>query len=299
VTAGTGALRAPLSGRASFVVGGLRWLGANLLVSAALVVWVLVVLCALWPSLFAHGDPNAQDLLGRLAHPGAAHHPLGTDELGEDVYTRLVYGARVSVSVGLGAVILGGVIGVAVGVAAGYFRRADPVLSGLVDVKMAFPGLLLSLAIVIMLGRSDVWILILVLGLTGWTAYARVVRALVASLRQREFVVAARASGCGSLRILAGHVLPNIAGPVGVLAVLDFSRVVLAEAALSFLGLGIQSPSVSWGLMLGASQDYVYTAWWLVTFPGIAIGVVVLAANIVANRLQARLDPTRRTARTV
>jgi peptide/nickel transport system permease protein len=282
--------------RASLVTA-LRWVRRNILVSAALAVWALVVIAAIDPSLFANGDPNAQDLLARFTKPGGLHHLLGTDELGQDVYTRLVYGARVSVAVGLGAVAIGAAIGVTLGVVGGYFDRASWIVTGLVDIKMAFPGLLLSLAIVIMLGHSTIWILMVILGVSGWAAYARVIRTVVLSLRQREFIVAARANGCGPTRIIFGHVLPNIAGPASVLAVLDLSRVVLAEAALSFLGLGIQPPEVSWGLMLGASEDFIYTAWWLVTFPGLAIGLVVLSTNIIANRLQAKMDPSRRTTR--
>jgi peptide/nickel transport system permease protein len=261
------------------------------------VVWAVVILAAVAPSVFGSGDPNAQDLLNLFAHPGTSHHLLGTDDLGEDVYARLVHGARVSVAVGVGAVAIGAFIGIALGVIGGYFRRADGVVTALVDIKMAFPGLLLSLAIVIMLGHSSIPILILILGLTGWTAYARVIRSVVLSLRGREFILAARAGGSGHMRIVFGHILPNIVGPASVLAVLDLSRVILAEAALSFLGLGIQPPSVSWGLMLGASRDYIYNAWWLVTFPGIAIGLLVLATNIVANRLQTKMDPSRRTSR--
>jgi ABC-type dipeptide/oligopeptide/nickel transport system permease subunit len=289
--------RPAASGLGLRTVRAAAWARSNVLVTAALLVWAIVILAALVPSLFGSGDPNAQDLVGRFAHPGAAHHLLGTDDLGEDVYARLVYGARVSVAVGVGAVAIGAAIGIAMGVIGGYFRRANWIVSALVDIKMAFPGLLLALSIVIMLGHSNIPILILILGLTGWTAYARVIRSVVLSLRGREFIVAARAGGSGHMRIVFGHILPNIAGPASVLAVLDLSRVILAEAALSFLGLGIQPPSVSWGLMLGSSEDYIYNAWWLVTFPGIAIGLLVLATNIIANRLQVKMDPTQRTSR--
>jgi peptide/nickel transport system permease protein len=294
---------APSAGRTSTVLGALgragRWVLRNKTLSFALGVWVLTLLAAAFPSLFTNGDPAAQDLLTRLAKPGTEGHPLGTDELGQDVYTRLVYGARTSVAVGFGAVAVGATLGIVLGVIGGYFRRLDPIVVGLIDIKMAFPGLLLALAIVVMIGHSSVAILAVVLGLTGWTAYARILRGLVISLREREFMVAARASGSSPSRVIAGHVLPNIAGTASVLAVLDLSRAVLSEAGLSFLGLGIQPPQVSWGLMLASSQDYVYTAWWLVTFPGLAIMLVVLCANIVANALQGRMDPERRTVRRV
>ena len=148
-----------------------------------------------------------------------------------------------------------------------------------------------------MLGHSSVPLLAVVLGLTGWTAYARVIGGVVTSLREREFIEAARASGQGAFAQVMQHIVPNIAGPAAVLAILDLSRVILAEASLSFLGLGIEPPTVSWGLMLGASEDYIYRAWWLVTFPGVAIAIVVLAANIIANTLQRSADPGRRTLR--
>jgi peptide/nickel transport system permease protein len=274
-----------------------RWLLSNKLVAAALAVWLVTIVAAAFPGLLVHGDPNAQDLLKRLEKPGSSGHLLGTDELGGDILTRLVHGARVSVVVGLGAVLIAATIGTAIGLLSGYFRRGGRAFSILIDIQMAFPSLLLVLATVVMLGRSNVWILALVLGVTGWAGYARVLRGLVIGLREREFVVAARASGSGALRIMGLHLLPNIAGTLGVLAVLDLCRAILAEASVSFVGLGIQPPTVSWGLMLSSGKDYIYNAWWLVTLPGLAIALVVTAANVIANALQSRVDPLRRTLR--
>lgn len=276
---------------------GLRWLRWHKTLTIGCAVWTVVLAAAAFPSLFTSQDPNYQDLLVRLSHPGTAGHFLGTDQLGQDVWARLVYGARTSVAVGFGAVLVGGLLGVVTGLIGGYFRRAGAVVVWLIDVKMAFPGLLLALVIVVMLGHSNVLILACVLGLTGWTAYARILRGIVLSLREREFVVASRASGLGPFRVIAAHIVPNVAGTISVLAVLDLSRAVLSEAGLSFLGLGIQPPAVSWGLMLGESQAYIYEAWWLVTFPGVAIALVVLAANMIANALQTKLDPERRTVK--
>jgi peptide/nickel transport system permease protein len=276
---------------------GAQWLKSHKVVAAALAVWCIVLLAAAFPSLFTSGDPNGQNIIEHLARPLSPHHVLGTDELGEDVYTRLVYGARTSVEVGFGAVFIGAVLGILAGIAGAYFRRVGAVVSGLFDVKMAFPGLILALAVVVMIGHSSVGILAVVLGLTGWTVYARVIRGVVLTLREREFIEASHASGQGVFRQIVSHILPNIAGTASVLAILDLSRVILAEASLSFLGLGIQPPTVSWGLMLGASENYIYVAWWLVTFPGITIAVVVLAANLIANSLQRTADPTRRNLR--
>jgi peptide/nickel transport system permease protein len=291
-----GLVAAENPGRLPLLLAGVR---TNKLFALSVLVWLVVLLAAIFPSLFAHGDPNNQELLARLSKPGTAGHPLGTDELGQDIYTRIVYGARTSVAVGFGAVAVGCLIGTFLGVVGGFFRRANSTVSALIDVKMAFPGLLLALAIVVMLGHSNIFILAIVLGLTGWTAYARILRGLVLSLRQREYVAAAKASGLPPYRVIVAHILPNISGTIMVLAVLDLSRAVLAEAGLSFLGLGIQPPQVSWGLMLAASESYISTAWWLVTFPGVAIALVVLAANLIANTLQGWMDPERRTVRRV
>lgn len=283
--------------RRSVVSSALRWAVNNKLVALSIVIWGVTVLAACFPSLLAGGDPNTQDLIHRLEPPGTAGHLLGTDDLGEDVYTRMVYGARVSVLVGFGAVLIGGTIGTIIGLVSGYFRRVGRLVSILIDVQMAFPGLLLVLAIVVMLGKASVAILALVLGLTGWAGYARILRGQIISLREREFVLGARASGAGHIRIMALHLLPNVAGTIGVLAVIDLCRAILAEASVSFIGLGIQPPAVSWGLMLSAGKDYIYTSWWLVTLPGVAIALVVTAANLIANALQSEVDPMRRTIR--
>jgi peptide/nickel transport system permease protein len=285
----------PFGSDRGVAIGVARWVWHHKVFAMAIAIWGLTTLAAAFPSLFASGDPNHQDLLAVFAKPGTAHHLLGTDQLGEDIYTRLVYGARTSVEVAVTAVCIGGIIGVVGGVVGGFFRPAGAVVGFLVDVKMAFPGLILALAVVVMLGHSSIPLLAIVLGLTGWMAYTRVIRGVVLSLREREFLEAARASGQGPLAQIVNHILPNIASTVGVLAVIDLSRVVLAEASLSFLGLGIQSPTVSWGLMLGSSQDYIYRAWWLITFPGVTIGLVVLAANIIANSLQHNSGLVRRT----
>jgi len=268
-------------------------------------IWLILLVAAIAPSLFTSTDPNSQDLFARFVppigfHGGSTRHWLGTDDLGRDEYTRIVYGARVSVFVGFGAVILGGSVGTIAGLLAGYFTRsAGAVVSGLIDVQMAFPGLLLALAVVIMLGHAGIGTLVIVLGATGWAGYARVLRGLIIPMREREFVLAAKASGTRTRRILVTHLLPNVMGTVSVLAVLDLGRAILSEASLSFLGLGIQSPGVSWGLMLSEGREYIFDAWWLVTLPGIAIAVAVLSANVMAVTLQQRIDPLLRTTRSL
>jgi peptide/nickel transport system permease protein len=274
-----------------------RWMWANRAITIILLIWLVIALMAAFPQLFTSAPPNAQQLDAHLKQPGSAGHPLGTDQLGNDIYTQLVYGARTSVLVGLGTVLIGSSVGVLIALVSGYVRLARGPLDILVDVNMAFPGLLLALSLVVMIGYANVWLLSLILGATGWTAYTRVLTGVVRSLREREFILAARTSGTRQMVIIFGHILPNIMTTVRVLAVVDFSRAVLAEASLSFLGLGIQPPAVSWGLMLGQGQDYVYTAWWLVVFPGVAIAIVVLTFTVMATILQARADPARRLLR--
>jgi peptide/nickel transport system permease protein len=264
-----------------------------------MLIWGVAIVAALFPSLLAHGDPNEQDLLARLLPPRTPGHLLGTDQLGEDVYTRLVYGARTSVVVGLAAVALGATIGTIAGLIGGYFGWARGLIGTLIDIQMAFPGLLLAIAIAVMVGGGSIVTLILILGLTGWAGYARVLRGLTISLRERDFVRASVSSGASHARILITHILPNVAPTLAVVAVLDLSRVILSEATLSFIGYGVQPPTVSWGLMLATGKDYIYTAWWLVTLPGIAVALLVIAVNLIAHSLQAEVDPLRQTVKRI
>jgi peptide/nickel transport system permease protein len=263
----------------------------SLALAGGLVVLAAVLLAAAAPAV-APADPIKNALLDRLTPPtwGRAH-PLGTDTLGRDVASRLLYGARVSLVVGFAAVALSGVVGVGLGLVSGWYRGwLDDVLMRLGDVQLAFPVLVLAVAVLAVLGASVVN-LILVLAVTGWTTYARIVRGEVLTLRERDFVAAARALGAGDAWILRRHLLPNVLPPITVVATFSVARTIIAEASLSFLGLGIPAPAPSWGAMLDEGRNYITTGWWLALFPGLAILVLVLGINLVGDWLRDVLDP--------
>ncbi|MFN8634249.1 MAG: ABC transporter permease [Chloroflexota bacterium] len=265
----------------------------------SLVFLLATVLGALGAGLIAPHDPIAQSLMARNLPPlspaeEGGLHLLGTDFLGRDQLSRMIYGARVSLAVGAVSVALSGTFGVIVGLVAGYFGgRVDSILMRIVDIQMAFPTLLLALVILYSAGASF-WNVILVIGVTRWMIYARVARSLTLTLRESLFVEAVRALGCPSTRILGRHLLPNILSPLLALATLEMASVILTEASLDFLGLGIQPPESSWGLMLSQGRQYMTSAWWLVTFPGLAILFTTLAFNLVATWLRAVSDPVQR-----
>lgn len=263
---------------------------------------LLLLLVAVFAPLVAPHDPAAQSLSDRLVGPvwsdgGSWTHPLGTDNLGRDVLSRVIHGSRVSLLVGFSVVALAGVAGVLMGLVSGYRGgRTDRWIMGFVDTQVAFPGLLLALIILAVVGPS-VGALIVVLSINGWMVYARVTRGVVLSVKELPYVEAAEIVGCKPRRVVGRHILPNLISSLSTLAVLEFARIVLAEAALSFLGLGIQPPLTSWGLDVSSGRDYIFDAWWLVTFPGIAIALTVLAINLVASWLRVVADPQEREKR--
>ncbi|ESQ07506.1 MULTISPECIES: ABC transporter permease [Streptomyces] len=274
----------------------LRALLRNKLAVLALAVLALLLVAALFAPLIAPYDPNAQDLLIRLRPPvwqdgGTGTHLLGTDQLGRDMLSRVIHGARVSLLVGAGAALLAGVIGTAVGLAAGYFGGwADRTLMRLADVQLAFPSLLLALAVVGFLG-SGLWLVVLVLGFTGWVSYARVVRSEVMSLRTRDFITEARAIGVTDVTIMRRHLLPNVMAPLATIGTLHVAAAIVAEASLSYLGLGVPKETVTWGAMLADGQLYLGTSWWVAVFPGVALMLTSLAINITGDALRDVADP--------
>ncbi|MBT3157774.1 ABC transporter permease [Streptomyces sp. CHA1] len=274
----------------------LRALLRNKLAVLALAVLALLLVAALFAPLIAPYDPNAQDLLIRLRPPvwqdgGTGTHLLGTDQLGRDMLSRVIHGARVSLLVGAGAALLAGVIGTAVGLAAGYFGGwADRTLMRLADVQLAFPSVLLALAVVGFLG-SGLWLVVLVLGFTGWVSYARVVRSEVMSLRTRDFITEARAIGVTDVTIMRRHLLPNVMAPLATIGTLHVAAVIVAEASLSYLGLGVPKETVTWGAMLADGQLYLGTSWWVAVFPGVALMLTSLAINITGDALRDVADP--------
>jgi peptide/nickel transport system permease protein len=244
-------------------------------------------------------DPARQMLMKRLRPPmwqarGLREHPLGTDHLGRDILSRILYGGRISLVVGLTAVSVSALIGVTLGLLAGFFGgRIDALIMRVVDVFLAIPYILLAMGVVFALGPSLLNV-ILVMGATRWVQFARIVRADVLSIREREFVAGARARGNRAARLLLRHVLPNALTPIIVVATLELAFMIIYESALSFLGLGVQPPTPTWGWMLSDGRNYVATAWWLATFPGLAIMLTVLAVNLLGDWLRDTLDPRLR-----
>src|SRR6059058_3815642 len=265
----------------------------NFAFTTGLLLTVALVLIAIAAPLLAPFDPNAQDTIRRLEAPSHSHL-LGLDDLGRDVLSRIVWGARISLRVGFSVVILASLIGITLGAISGYFGGwADTIIMRLTDILLAFPGILLAIALVAVLGPS-LNNVILALVIIGWVGYARLVRGQVLKVREMEFVVAAKALGARSPRVIVRHVLPNIINPVIVMATLGLAGTILAEASLSFLGLGVQPPTPSWGSMLSYARPYLGEANHLAIFPGAAIMLAVMGLNFLGDGLIDALDPKYR-----
>ena len=282
------AVRVPARRRRSpgLVVAGVGFVAVLLLVAAA-------------APLLAPQDPVRQALRGRLAAPtwkgsdGRAHL-LGTDHLGRDVLSRVIYGSRVSLVIGFAAVLVGGVLGSAAGLAAGFSRgRLDAVIMTVADAQLAFPFILLAIGIIAVLGPSFPT-LVVVIGLSGWVSYARILRSQVLVLRSREFVESIHALGGSLARVVLRHVLPNVLSSIVVIATLELARAIVLEATLSFLGLGIQPPTPSWGGMVQEGREYLDSAWWISTFPGLVLMITSIVVSRTGDWLRDVLDPTLR-----
>ncbi len=270
-----------------------RQLRRNRAALAGLIVLGVLVFAAAFAPVLAPFDPYGVGLEGRLHAPGG-EHVLGTDELGRDILSRMLFGARVTLWVGVVTVLLAALIGVSGGVLAGYLGGLwDAVIMRLVDVFLAFPVIILAIAIVAVRGPGLNNVLI-ALALVYWTSYARVARSVVLTLREEEYTWAARTLGASPLRIMVRHLLPNAVAPLVVLASLGMGNAILAEAALSFLGLGIQPPEASWGSMLNVGMQFLRDASFLSTMPGLAIFVTVLGFNLLGDGLRDALDPRMR-----
>lgn len=265
-----------------------------------LTIVLMVVVTAIAAPAIAPCSPIEQDLKHSLRPPawapgGSSKHLLGTDQYGRDILSRIIFGTRVTLETAFFASLTAAIFGTFLGLIAGYYGgRVDTVVMRLVDLQLGFPLVLLAIALVAVLGAS-LRNLVLALAATGWMIYARVVRGSVLSLKQREFVEAARAIGARGLRIAFVHILPNVLTPVLVLVTLEMARMVLMEASLSYLGLGVPPPTPSWGRMLSDSRDYMILAYWVILFPGLAIMVTVMGINFLGDGLRDALDPKLRT----
>ena len=251
---------------------------------------VLFILMAVFAPWVAPYDPLKQDLQFGLIGPSGSHW-MGVDLLGRDVFSRVIYGSRVSLTVGIITIIVSGAIGIAAGAAAGTFGgKADEVIMRIIDIVLAFPGILLAISIMAILGPG-LENIILALCLTGWVGFARITRAQILSLREREFILAAIASGVRPLRLIFFYFIPNAAAPLLIEATFGMASVIVAEAGLSFLGLGVQPPMPSWGVMLNESRSFLLIAPYLTAFPGLCLMLLILTINLVGDGLRDLLDP--------
>ena len=261
----------------------------------------LVVCAALLAPLIAPYDPNSGSLEMRLRPPaweenGSPAHLLGTDHLGRDLLSRIIYGARISLLVGIITVLISGTIGTLAGLLAGYYRgRVENVIMRLTEIQLAFPFILLALAIMAVLG-SGLTNVIMVLSITGWVMYSRLVRGEVLLLRELEYVKAAKALGQNDRKIIFNHILPNVFPTIIVVGTLRIANMIIAEASLTFLGLGVQPGIPTWGSMLADGRSYLTSAWWVATFPGLAIMFTVLGINLLGDWLRDVLDPRLKTS---
>ena len=274
-------------------IANLRLSGTAMICLTILFIFVLL---ALFSPLFAPYDPVFPDLRARLAPPawsdgGTMKHILGTDQLGRDMLSRLIYGSRIALLVGFLGVIVAAFIGTAIGLMAGFAGgKVDAVLMAIVNTLLAVPNTLLYLTVLAVFGQS-LTLLIIIIGCINWTTFARVVRGEVLSVKRREFIEAARAIGQLPAITMVRHVLPNVIGPIIVIATMNVAMLIILEATLSFLGFGVQPPTVTWGRMLADGRNYVATAWWLAAFPGLMITLLTLSLIFLGDWLRDRLDP--------
>lgn len=265
----------------------------NRVAVAGLVVVIALFIIALSASTVAPYPPDEIDT-GNILSPPSRSHWLGTDVLGRDVFSRILYGAGVSLSVGFVAVSISSVIGIILGAVSGYFRGwPDKIVMRFVDIMLCFPSFFLILAVIAFVGPS-IWNIMIVIGVTSWMSVTRLVRAEFLSIRERDFVQAARGQGAGDMRIIFIHILPNAMAPILVAATLGVASAVLVESGLSFLGIGVQPPDPSWGNMLTEGKDNIEIAWWLSLFPGLAILVTVMGYNLLGEGIRDSLDPRLR-----
>jgi peptide/nickel transport system permease protein len=270
----------------------LRRIGKHNLAIVGLIILVPMFLCAVFAPFIAPHNPYEPDLKNILSSPSFSH-PFGTDTLGRDVLSRVIYGTRVSLLVGFVSVGIAILIGIIIGALSGYYGgMIDEGIMRFVDLMMCFPTFFLILAVIALLEPS-IWNIMIVIGLTGWMGISRLVRAEILSIKGKEYVLAAKAQGFSEMRIIFGHVLPNAISPVYVVATLGIGGAILTESALSFLGIGVQPPTPSWGNILTLAKDNIEVAWWLSLYPGLAIFLTVMGYNLLGEGLRDVFDPRR------
>lgn len=288
---------------ASLARSGNRWshawrvLRRHPLALVGMVMLVIIVIASLAANLLAPADPLKQSIGQRLMEPmevndAGERRVLGTDQLGRDILSRILYGSRISLAIAFVSVAIAAALGLVLGLTSGYVGRwVDSIIMALVNLQLAFPFMLLALAVVALLGAS-LANLVIVFVVTGWPIYARTIRAAVLGLKEREFVEASRAMGASHLRILFRHLLPNVISPLTVLASFSVAQMIILEAALGFLGLSVQPPTPTWGNMLADGRQYIQDSWWLSAFPGVAIMITAGAVNFIGDGLRDVFDPT-------
>lgn len=258
---------------------------------AGFIIIVLLIVISIFGNVIAPHDPLYAEFSKKLLPPLSEGHLLGTDQLGRDILSRLILGARVSVIIGVVTVLIAGVFGSIVGIISGYFGGwIDAVLMRIVDVQLSFPFILLVLVINAVIG-TGLRNIIISLAIGGWVVFARVIRSEVLALREKEFITACIATGVSRVEILIKHIVPNLFTPLIILCSLQVASFIIAEASVSFLGFGVQPPTPAWGNMLSEGRDYIFTSWWLITFPGIAIVLTALGVNFFGDWLRDTLDP--------
>jgi len=260
---------------------------------AGLVILIPMFVCAIFAPYISIHNPVKPDLKNVLSPPSLSH-PFGTDTLGRDVFARVIYGSRISLLVGFVSVGIAVIIGIILGAISGYYGGiVDEIIMRFVDLMMCFPAFFLILAVIALLEPS-IWNIMIVIGVTGWMGIARLVRAEILSIKNKEYVMSAKAMGFSEFRIIFKHVLPNALSPIYVIATLGIGGAILTESALSFLGIGVQPPTASWGNILTQAKDNIEVAWWLSLYPGLAIFLTVMGYNLLGEGLRDIFDPRRR-----
>ncbi len=271
----------------------IRRIGRHHLATAGLIILIPMFFCAVLAPLISFHNPVEPDLKNVLASPSLSH-PFGTDTLGRDVFARVVYGSRISLLVGFVSVGIATLIGLVIGSVAGYYGGiVDEIIMRFVDLMMCFPTFFLILAVIALLEPS-IWNIMIVIGLTNWMSIARLIRAEILSIKNKEYVLAAKGLGLPETRIIFSHILPNALSPIYVVATLGIGGAILTESALSFLGIGVQPPTPSWGNILTQAKDNIEVAWWLSLYPGLAIFLTVMGYNLLGEGLRDVFDPRRR-----